>query len=41
MVDLLLAEITGTDVALIQAGSNAAEEFFEGQVRGFLREGSY
>ena len=36
MVDMLLAEITGTDIAVIQAGSNAAEEFFEGQVRGFL-----
>jgi hypothetical protein len=32
MVDILLAEITGTDIAVIQAGSNAAEEFFEGQV---------
>ena len=36
MVDILLAEITGTDIAVVQAGSNAAEEFFEGQVRGFL-----
>ena len=32
MVDILLAEITGTDIAVIQAGSSAAEEFFEGQV---------
>ena len=32
MVDILLAEMTGTDIAVIQAGSNAAEEFFEGQV---------
>lgn len=32
MVDILLAEITGTDIALIQAGSNAVEEFFDGQV---------
>ena len=32
MVDVLLAEITGTDIAVIQAGSSAAEEFFEGQV---------
>ena len=32
MVDILLAEITGTDIAVIQAGSNTAEEFLEGQV---------
>lgn len=33
MVDLLLAEITGTDVSVIQAGSSTIEEFFEGLVR--------
>ena len=34
MVDILLAEITGTDIAVIQAGGGAAEEFFEGQGTG-------
>lgn len=34
MVDILLAEITGTDIAVIQAGSNTAEEFLEGQGTG-------
>ncbi|XP_028391683.1 translin-associated factor X-interacting protein 1-like [Dendronephthya gigantea] len=34
MVDVLLAEITGTDIAVIQAGSSAVEEFFEGQGLG-------
>ena len=32
LVDVLLAEMTGTDIALIQAGAGTAEEFFEGQV---------
>lgn len=31
LVDVLLAEMTGTDIAVIQAGASTGEEFFEGQ----------
>ena len=32
LVDVLLAEMTGTDIAIIQAGASTGDEFFEGQV---------
>jgi hypothetical protein len=32
LVDVLLAEMTGQDIALIQSGVSTAAEYFEGQV---------
>ena len=32
LVDVLLAEMTGQDIALIQAGASTGAEYFEGQV---------
>lgn len=33
LVDVLLAEMTGQDVAIIQAGVNTGAEYFQGQVK--------
>lgn len=32
LVDILLAEMTGQDIAIIQAGVNTGAEYFTGQV---------
>lgn len=36
LVDVLLAEMTGQDIAIIQAGVSTGAEYFQGQVK-FIR----